>query len=1525
MKKKHLAVLLSVAIAASSASPGFASVPSGTEQSESSDEGDGNTGGSEDEKPGSGTEDEETGDGSGSEDNDSEGDGSEENGSEDSSSDDSGEGGDSKDDGSKDDSSEDDSSKDDGSKDDGSKDNDSEDSSSEDNNSGDDGSEDSGSNDGSSEDDSSNDDGSEDNGSEADSSEDNGIEDGSPNDNSSESDGSGNAISENDGSEDNGSNNDSSSNDGSEDDDSSSDSSNDDGSGDNVQSDAINESDKESNTGLEEEKPDNMLSSSTSVTASTENIPEDVSQDSQAAKDLESLIQSLPTEDEFQEKLDSFGEDEAKEAKSYLESIKKKVEKAAQARDALTAEELDLVDAELLDLLETWEATVDSFEEMELFAMDAESVKSNLESGGIVTLSDDVEFTETITIPEDVETVLDLNGSNVTFTNIAVLGDLTIQGKGTMATETASSAIQVGTYLSSGMSRGSSLTFSDATLDAGGYAISVFGENTKVTVDSGSISADYYVISGNGMATRTSGSVITINGGTLTSREDVAIYHPQRSGSKLVITGGTIEGVWAGIQMCSGSLTVSGDDTLIKATSKTEFPDKDDEAADGSIEDGAAISLLSRSSYGGDISVDISGGTFEAVHYPIKYYGVNTSATSNEQVILDYSIPSGVKSFSISGGTFTGGDGVIWDGYLASSETDDSVEEKNFLSAKGGITGGIFSHDVSVFAAEGFCCILDEDRNYIVEKQEAVASISGTPYYTLEEAFANADNDATVTLLNDVSNVQKIQLNGGKAITLDLNGYDVGFANRQCFEIQDGKLDITGEGTVKEEDPYLGPVMLYGTTENVHDYSVLVVGEDVTLEGWAPVFIDYVDGADKADSGHGIVADIYGTLNSVEDTDGAGGHGVYIQGSLTSTEGAVPAIYIRDNAVITSKGNGMYLAGYAETTVSGNASITGDEAGIEIRAGKLTVQDEAAVTATSSPSESNPNGNGSTTSGAAIAIAQHTTKLPLEVTIEGGVIKGYTPVYQSNPQENDADSVAKVGLSISGGEFIATGESSIYSENLTGFISGGLYNMKPDDSYLMKQPQRYICNLNNDGKYEVFADGSASFSLLRDGEAVQDGTTITLDAGSSETAALSVDDILYAPYSWSISDESVAELSSPEGTEITVTAMKAGTAQIKVNTPYTPNMNGQDYITLNLIVIDSSINAESDVAAPTVSVSVDSDSVAIPAVEGASEEQQVQLESDKNNLIGQLPADLEGNTAVTSQPVETSGNVVSAMMEDGNLNDGQKAVISTDQTLKGVTLDTEVTYTTDENGNQVVESITPYISSVTYSVEAVYELQDLEGNIIQENQPFNLKKRFSITFRIPVPSSVDMRYANVIHKSGEGYADESFQAAIQEENGAKYIEITTNHFSDFILTFTNTKQIDTTYRSSGSSGSDRNIVTKPSGTWETYGNQWKYKFNDGSYATGGWYQLLWNNQNLWYHFDANSIMQTGWFTDTDGRIYYLYPVADGNRGYMMTGWQFIDGIWYYFNTVSDGTKGSMFVNTTTPDGYQVGADGAWIQ
>ena len=60
----------------------------------------------------------------------------------------------------------------------------------------------------------------------------------------------------------------------------------------------------------------------------------------------------------------------------------------------------------------------------------------------------------------------------------------------------------------------------------------------------------------------------------------------------------------------------------------------------------------------------------------------------------------------------------------------------------------------------------------------------------------------------------------------------------------------------------------------------------------------------------------------------------------------------------------------------------------------------------------------------------------------------------------------------------------------------------------------------------------------------------------------------------------------------------------------------------------------------------------------------------------------------------------------------------------------------------------------------------------------------------------------------------------------------------------------------------------------------------------------------------------------DGIHYYLNPVDDGSFGAMRTGWQVIDGRDYYFNMSSQGVYGALLVDTVTPDGYQVGPDGA---
>lgn len=57
-----------------------------------------------------------------------------------------------------------------------------------------------------------------------------------------------------------------------------------------------------------------------------------------------------------------------------------------------------------------------------------------------------------------------------------------------------------------------------------------------------------------------------------------------------------------------------------------------------------------------------------------------------------------------------------------------------------------------------------------------------------------------------------------------------------------------------------------------------------------------------------------------------------------------------------------------------------------------------------------------------------------------------------------------------------------------------------------------------------------------------------------------------------------------------------------------------------------------------------------------------------------------------------------------------------------------------------------------------------------------------------------------------------------------------------------------------------------------------------------------------------------WKEDEKGKWYE----EDGNC--IASSWKEIEGKQYYF-----GADGYMLVNTTTPDGYKVGADGAWIQ
>ena len=71
-----------------------------------------------------------------------------------------------------------------------------------------------------------------------------------------------------------------------------------------------------------------------------------------------------------------------------------------------------------------------------------------------------------------------------------------------------------------------------------------------------------------------------------------------------------------------------------------------------------------------------------------------------------------------------------------------------------------------------------------------------------------------------------------------------------------------------------------------------------------------------------------------------------------------------------------------------------------------------------------------------------------------------------------------------------------------------------------------------------------------------------------------------------------------------------------------------------------------------------------------------------------------------------------------------------------------------------------------------------------------------------------------------------------------------------------------------------------------------------------------------YWIDEDTFMAKGW-RQIDGKWYYLRSNGAMAKNY----WEESqDGVWYYL-----GADGVMMTNATTPDGYRVGADGAWIR
>lgn len=178
--------------------------------------------------------------------------------------------------------------------------------------------------------------------------------------------------------------------------------------------------------------------------------------------------------------------------------------------------------------------------------------------------------------------------------------------------------------------------------------------NSKLVFDGVEMTANGHSgIETNGSNTN---DTVTLKNSTLNVPNGYGIYFP--SSGTLTIDNSVINAKTMGVQVCSGSLNISGAGTAITVTgdgiAKTEN--------DGAIEDGAAISIVERTGYKGLIAIKVESGTFtaKAGNDAVKAYKWdNTNKTES-------AFDNSKNVVAVSGGTF-------------SSEVDKSLCADGFI------------------------------------------------------------------------------------------------------------------------------------------------------------------------------------------------------------------------------------------------------------------------------------------------------------------------------------------------------------------------------------------------------------------------------------------------------------------------------------------------------------------------------------------------------------------------------------------------------------------------------------------------------------------------------------------------------------------------------------------------------------------------------------------------------------------------------------------------------------------------------
>jgi|GEM_PF-1544118 hypothetical protein len=498
---------------------------------------------------------------------------------------------------------------------------------------------------------------------------------------------------------------------------------------------------------------------------------------------------------------------------------------------------------------------------------------------------------------------------------------------------------------------------------------------------------------------------------------------------------------------------------------------------------------------------DISGNTFTTSikNNYFSFYNLQEGAVVNikDNKLLNsnknsdgirISNPKNVNAkFNIVNNTFTyNGSGANYDALILLQDYSKGESHQNFGSITLNIEELSAPQDITTlyYVWQDGTGVITTNQPVVkgdssIEKFFA-AKVGENYYKTLADAVKAVKDNETITLLDDVNLSSDLIINNGKIFTIDLNGKTLGGAD---LFINGSAFVTATNGTIS------GDVWLKATNTDIA-YNSFTLAEDAKID--TPRYGIVVTQIAVGATNYGSAVDIQGSVTGKESA-------LWVLGNITTdlqTAKNPVTVTVGPKAKLINSDQtktALQMAGACVVTIADGAQVTGGTA-IEVRAGKLTV-DGGTITGTGIPTTVQPNGNGTSTTGAGIGVAQHTTGLPIEVTINSGAISGYTAFFESNPQGNDATAQAGIALNIAGGYFAATngGKNAVSSESgKTGFISGG---------YFTSDPSAYKA----EGKFVVASD-KAGYSYMISGTAptkaeviVNDKTAVTVPTNKNLT------------------------------------------------------------------------------------------------------------------------------------------------------------------------------------------------------------------------------------------------------------------------------------------------------------------------------------------------------------------------------------------------------------------------------------------